>query len=69
MKNKFNVGDIVRYTAKFARTMGCVGLPINGKVVSIKTTGYFKGYPVVLWCDDIDSPEMVHPGNIESTEG
>tara|TARA_Y100001937_G_C7039578_1_gene294005 strand:+ start:224 stop:373 length:150 start_codon:yes stop_codon:yes gene_type:complete len=49
--------------------MGIVRLPINGKVVSIKTKGYFKGYPVVSWSDDINNSVVVNPENIESTEG
>ena len=58
----FKRGDIVKYTAKFLKSVGMhYDVPRDGVVLSI--TG--MGYPRVRWCDD-QRPEgqSVHPSNI-----
>lgn len=50
-KKEFQVGDIVRYTGKFMRSVGLVSSPVNGKVIA---TSDMCGRQVVgvLWSDD-----------------
>lgn len=62
---KFAEGDVVRYTAKFLKSIGSyTGNPINGKIVGFTKMGAGKEFPLVHW-SDADEAVAVHPGNIE----
>ena len=62
----FYPGDIVRHTAKFLRNTGQWSSPISGLVISVKTKGYFKGSPVVVWSDDeTETGALILAANVE----
>jgi hypothetical protein len=62
----FSPGDIVRHTAKFLRNTGQWSAPIDGLVISVKDSGYFKGSPVVTWSDDeTETPTLILAANVE----
>ena len=65
----FKVGDIVRHTGKFLRNTGMqVGAPIDGKVVDVAETGFFKGHPTVRWSNGgVES--VVRAENIQHARG
>lgn len=63
-KKRFEVGDIVRHTAKFRRSIGMyAGGPLNGIVVDHEQIGDIE-YPRVQWSDR-EYAVPVHPANIE----
>ena len=58
--NKFSVGDIVRHTGEFLRSVGWyTNVPINGKVTNVSDR-----YVYVLWSDR-NKPKPINPANIE----
>jgi hypothetical protein len=62
---KFKIGDIVRHTGKFLRSIGMyTGAPINGRIVGFSKIGGMI-FPLVEWSDDMDNPRPVHPNNLE----
>lgn len=61
-KSTFQVGDIVKYRAKFLQSVGWyTDVPINGRVEAINDR---MQMPSVLWSDR-DEPILVHPANIQ----
>lgn len=59
--SKFSVGDVVRQTSTFLRSIGMYkGVPVNGVVVD-----FVKGlnFPVVFWSNSSVSP--INPANLE----
>ncbi len=63
---EYKAGDIVRYTAKFRKSIGLNAGCIDGKVLSVTERGYFKGWPVVDWHDNPGIVvSVVCPANIE----
>jgi len=60
----FAVGDIVRHTSTFLRSVGWfTNVPRNGVVVEVLIVGFMDGWPVVEWCDGPEGP--IHPANLE----
>jgi hypothetical protein len=58
---KFQVGDIIRYTAKFLRNTGQqVGAPRDGIIVD-----YRGSFPIVVWSNNDRRAVSVHEGNLE----
>jgi hypothetical protein len=66
-KKSFQVGDIVRHTGKWLRSVGLQrGAPINGKVVGFTKMGTGRMFPVVQWSDAPEGETTpVAPDNIE----
>lgn len=63
-KKTFKIGDLVRYTAKFRKSIGMYkGGPIDGIVIG-HVHGLGPSYPVVAWSDS-DVPSQVASANLE----
>lgn len=70
MMNPYKVGDIVRYSSRFLRSVGWnTNVPKNGLVVGIEM-GLGRdegGFPIIRWSDG--RPEVpVNPANLEPTK-
>ena len=64
MKAKFAVGDIVRHTGKFLRSVGWyTEVPINGRIISVQPLGTIVLY-LVEWSDGSET-KIIEP-NIET---
>lgn len=52
----FETGDIIRHRSKFLRSIGWhTDVPVNGRVIDVRTGPDYRGAPVVLrveWSDD-----------------
>jgi len=66
---QFKIGDIVRYTGKFLKSVGMyVGGPINGQVKEMAGSpgSHFSGWPKIQWNDAEEGDlMMVNPVNLE----
>jgi hypothetical protein len=68
MTSQYKIGDIVRHTSKFLRSIGWyTDVPKNGKVISLSLESCFKDWPYVQWCDDPENTygTLINPCNIE----
>ena len=64
----YKVGDIVRHTSAYLKSVGWyTDVPKNGKVISLSPETCFKGWPYVQWCDYLDDEcgTLINPANIE----
>lgn len=63
-KPEYAIGDLVRHTGRFLRSIGwCLDVPIDGKVLKVRTLGKLP-LLVVLW-NDTDEPSSILAVNVE----